>query len=239
MENRDHFRFQDFQIDQTDAPFKVGTDAVLLAAWVEYNGVESILEPGSGTGVISAIAMQRFSPKLVQTIELNPIASALTEQNIRNINSSTQHEHFEGNWLDFTTENKKPFDLILCNPPYFENATVNPDKGKREARHAEDLSLKSLLTHSHRIAHEKSILAVIAPADQVDHYQYLATENGWFIRRIAQVMNRPGSSVKRAMVEYVRDDCPAPTSEIITLRNTDNSYTDQYLKIVKGLYLFA
>jgi tRNA1Val (adenine37-N6)-methyltransferase len=239
MEERDLFRFQEFHIDQTNAPFKVGTDAVLLAAWVQHRKYNSILEPGSGTGVISIITAGRFLPSHLQTLELNPIASSLTIRNSSQIINSTNVEHFEGDWMNFVENTNRHFDLIISNPPYFENSFLNNDLAKRAARHAENLSLKSLLSHAGKVAKEKSVLAVVIPFEQVDQYSELAKSNNWHIARLAKVRNRPSSRIKRALVEYAQIPQSNPQTELITLRNQDNTYSEQYLSIVKGLYLFS
>ena len=239
MEKRDLFRFQNFDIDQSNAPFKVGTDGVLLAAWVRCENRNSILEIGSGTGVISAIVVQRTQPEKLQTVELNPTASRLTQENLGHLLSNEAYGHFEGDWLDFVQQQSPSFELILCNPPYFENAYLSRDREKNTARHTQNLSLRSLLIHAQTVIGDNGILAVVIPIGQVEQYGELARSNGWYIQRMAKVRNRPDSPFKRALVEYSRKPQPEPEATVITLRNTRNEYSTQYLEIVKGLYLFA
>jgi tRNA1Val (adenine37-N6)-methyltransferase len=54
-----YFSFKQFTICQDKSAFKVGTDGVLLGACADISGVRSILDIGSGTGLISIMLAQR------------------------------------------------------------------------------------------------------------------------------------------------------------------------------------
>ena len=47
------FHFKRFSIIQEGVTHSVGTDAVLLGAWVNVSGARRILDIGTGTGVIA------------------------------------------------------------------------------------------------------------------------------------------------------------------------------------------
>jgi len=54
-----YFSFKQFTIHQDKSAFKVGTDGVLLGACAGVSASGSILEIGSGTGVVSIMLAQR------------------------------------------------------------------------------------------------------------------------------------------------------------------------------------
>lgn len=212
---------------------------MLLAAWTQPDTHRNILEIGSGTGVISCILGQRLTVEFLQTIEIHPEASSLTKLNITKSLPHIQHHHFHGDWMNFLECSNKSFDLIVCNPPFFEHATGNPDKGKRMARHVENLSFVDLLKNTPKILNQGGTLAVVIPYTQYERYTDFIEQLGWYEKRVLIMRNSPGSPVKRIFLELCREDKTAKSSETLTIRNSDNTYSNEYLELVKGLYLFA
>ena len=65
------FRFKQFSINQDKAAMKIGTDGVLLGAWVNIsNNVNSILDIGTGTGLIALQLAQRSDAEAIDAIEI-------------------------------------------------------------------------------------------------------------------------------------------------------------------------
>lgn len=57
------FQFKQFSVKQDAAAMKVGTDGVLLGAWVSLRGDErQLLDVGTGTGLIALMLAQRTAP---------------------------------------------------------------------------------------------------------------------------------------------------------------------------------
>ena len=84
------FQFKQFSVKQDAAAMKVGTDGVLLGAWVSLRGDErQILDVGTGTGLIALMLAQRTAPvttpvttalaateSAILGIEIDPAAAA-------------------------------------------------------------------------------------------------------------------------------------------------------------------
>ena len=82
MNKKSHkpFRFKHFSIYQEFAAMKIGTDGILLGAWVNCHNCKSILDIGTGTGVIALMIAQRNENASIDGIEIddNAIISAGT-----------------------------------------------------------------------------------------------------------------------------------------------------------------
>ena len=62
---------------------KVGTDGVLLGAWAELEEAASILDIGTGTGLIALMAAQRNAQARIDALEIEPAACREAAYNIR------------------------------------------------------------------------------------------------------------------------------------------------------------
>ena len=71
------FSFKQFNINQSEKVFRIGTDAVLLGALAGVFGKQNILEIGTGTGIISLMLAQRNSEANITAIDINPRSSGL------------------------------------------------------------------------------------------------------------------------------------------------------------------
>ncbi len=75
------FSFKQFNINQSEKVFRIGTDAVLLGALAGVFGKQNILEIGTGTGIISLMLAQRNSEANITAIDINPEAVGLAREN--------------------------------------------------------------------------------------------------------------------------------------------------------------
>ena len=76
------FQFKEFTIHQDKTAMKVGTDSVLLGAWCSLDHEpESILDVGSGTGLIALMMAQRSDTMTIDAVELDEQAYEQTVEN--------------------------------------------------------------------------------------------------------------------------------------------------------------
>src|ERR1700684_3232966 len=78
------FRFKQFNVDQSGCAMKINTDGVLLGALTESDQPKTILDIGTGTGVIALMLAQRFNGARSDAVEIDPIASQTAERNFTN-----------------------------------------------------------------------------------------------------------------------------------------------------------
>ena len=79
------FQFKQFSIAQDRCAMKIGTDGVLLGGWSSQNkSPYSILDVGTGTGVISLMLAQRFPEAQIEAIEIDENAFEQCVQNFEN-----------------------------------------------------------------------------------------------------------------------------------------------------------
>jgi tRNA1Val (adenine37-N6)-methyltransferase len=99
---------------------KIGTDGVLLGAWtpIENNPI-SILDIGTGTGVIALMLSQRSTAEQIDALEID---SAAYEQAVDNFENSPWSDRlfcFHAGLDEFVEEPEDEYDLIVSNPPFY------------------------------------------------------------------------------------------------------------------------
>jgi len=143
------FKFKEFSIHQDKTAMKIGTDAVLLGAWVFLeNEIDSILDVGSGTGIIALMLAQRSFALIIDAVEIDNDAYEQTVTNFENSNWGDRlycyHSSFQ-NFADEIAEEDETYDLIISNPPFYTDEFEYKNDARNKARFTTSLSFNELL----------------------------------------------------------------------------------------------
>ncbi len=221
------FRFKEFSVIQDRSAMKVGTDAMLLGSFIQPNQKGNCLEIGTGTGVISLMIVQR-SPEIKITaldIDFESIEEAI--QNFTNSPWKDRVEGVLGDFLDFSTTEK--FDLIVSNPPYFENGLLNESKRKASSRHEASLPLINLFQKSKELLTENGVFVLIIPSQSAQKWIDNALKINLFCFKEITVYGKPNLP-KRSILFFSKENKEIMNEELI-IRNLDNKYTEEYKKL--------
>lgn len=186
------FRFKQFYIEDNKCAMKVGTDGVLLGAWCPKG--TRILDVGTGSGLIARMLMQRCPEAHIDAIDIDPDAAEQARENgIR---------AFQARLQDWKLDIGHCYDLIVSNPPYFQNSLKNPDKGREMARHTDTLSYAELIQHSARLLQEGGRLALILPAEAENEIRQLAAAADLFLTHVTRVYSKENKKPKRVLLAF-------------------------------------
>ena len=223
---------------------KVGTDGVLLGAWAP--GGTRILDIGTGSGLIALMLAQRFPEASIDAIDID---EAAVEQARENFAASpwTDRLHAyqakvqEWQMVNGTCPNGKWYDLIVSNPPYFQNSLKNPDKGRQTARHTDTLSYAELLRHSARLLAEKGLLALVLPAEAEQAVRGLAAAELLSLTHLTRVYSKESKPARRVLLEFEkstsRDTDISITEDSLVLENEIGGRSAAYQELTKDFYL--
>jgi tRNA1Val (adenine37-N6)-methyltransferase len=234
--SNDYFRFKQFTVRQDRTAMKVGIDSVLLGAWTAVNGSEkNVLDIGAGSGLLALMMAQRISNAMVTACEIDETAC---EQARENISSSGWSERISVVNADIRTftQNLKGFDLIICNPPYFEKSLKSHDSKRNVARHNDSLPFNDLIDCVNRMLHDDGRFALIVPADKAAIITSLAAAKKLSPIRRLNIKPIESKPVNRVILELGYTSQP-PEEYALTVR-TGNSYSNEYKTTTKDFYLF-
>ncbi len=182
------FRFKQFFIEDSKCAMKVGTDGVLLGAWAPTGS--RILDVGTGSGLIARMLMQRCPEAEVEGIDIDEAAvEQACENGVKAFCARLQE------WQGM-------YDLIVSNPPYFQNSLKNPDEGRKTARHTDTLSYAELIHHSARLLTMHGQLALILPAEAENEVRQLAAAEDLFLTHVTRVFSKENKKPKRVLLAF-------------------------------------
>ena len=226
------FTFKQFEIQQSKDVFRVGTDGVLLGALADIENASNVLEVGTGTGLISLMLAQRNSQAYFLGLDINEEAAKLTQLNFEN---SPFHARLKNAHQDFKTfETKDRFDLIVSNPPYFEESGSEKDK---IARQTVELNFRQLISNAAELLSENGIFSVIIPVEAGEVFVSVGKENSLHLNRKINIRGIENAKAKRLILEFSSHEKEIRESDFI-IEKSPRQYSDQYLELTKEFHVF-
>jgi tRNA1Val (adenine37-N6)-methyltransferase len=234
------FRFKEFTINQDKTAMKVGTDAVLLGAWCSLETCpDTILDVGSGTGLISLMMAQRSDAETIDAVEIDPDAY---EQNVANFEKSGWSDRlfcYHSSFQDFSQEMKEEdeeYDLIISNPPFYNDNFETDNISRNTARFTSALSFRDLLEGTSKILSDSGVFTIIIPFKEEVAFVSLARKYGLFLNRVCRVRGTENSEIKRSMLDFSFYQKELEETTLV-IEKDRHIYTQEYVNLTKDFYL--
>ncbi|MGN6568280.1 MAG: tRNA1(Val) (adenine(37)-N6)-methyltransferase, partial [Flavipsychrobacter sp.] len=139
-----YFQFKQFRIEQDKCAMKVSTDACIQGAWTPiHDHVRHVLDIGTGTGLLSLMLAQRDPRMHIDAVELDEQAATQAKENIVSSPFSERIDIIHGDAKEYQANQQ--YDLIICNPPFFQNSLLGDNSKRNTARHTLSFSYEDLL----------------------------------------------------------------------------------------------
>lgn len=229
------FKFKQFEIHDELSAMKIGTDGVLLGAWVDVADAHSILDVGTGTGLVAIMCAQRNAVAHVHGIDIVEDAAMEASQNMARTAWCDRLSAEHCDLRNYAPDER--CDHVVSNPPFFLTTLHSPDAVRAIARHADTLTYEELVSAAERLLLPGGRLSVVLPTECAATFRRVAFERLW-LSRITDVVTREGEAPKRTLMEFVLTAEPLmPRADSLTLQNNDGSYTEEYRSLTKEFYL--
>jgi tRNA1Val (adenine37-N6)-methyltransferase len=158
-----YFEFKKFKIYQDRSAFKVTTDACILGAYVNVLNADSICDIGTGTGIIALMLAQKFPGTKIDAVEIDNLSAIQAGENIHASPWPERITVFNQSIQDFSVNKKRRYNLIVCNPPYYEEHLRSKDNRNNLTRHNFKLSIKELANSINILLSDGGIFYTIMP----------------------------------------------------------------------------
>lgn len=239
-----NFRFKQFTVWHDRCAMKVGTDGVLLGAWCPLPSQKPhrvrVLDIGVGSGLIALMIAQRLHLRgdMFSVLGIDIDRDAVEQSHI-NFQQSP--------WADSLTNQacrlqdmpaEQAFDLIVSNPPYFQDSLKNPNAQRATARHTDTLSYTELIQHAARLLNTNGTLALVLPFEAKEDILALAEAHALYPTHITHVHSKPGKPAKRLLIAFSPisyTQYPIPQTMYIESKKSPRS--EEYKELTTDFYL--
>ncbi|EMR01533.1 tRNA1(Val) (adenine(37)-N6)-methyltransferase [Cesiribacter andamanensis] len=228
------FQFKQFRVEQDRCPLKVGTDACLLGAWSQADSPSRILDIGTGTGLLALMLAQRYTAPI---LALEPDAQSAAQAR-ENFASSPWPDRLQ--LLETRVQELKadtPFDLIVCNPPFYPHHLKAADARRNQALHQETLSFAELASACSRLLSPTGLCYILLPPRQAEEFERVASACGLLPQRKLLIRERPGSPIHRTVGGYGKGVKQEIQEEVLEIRDAAGAYSAAFRRLLKSYYL--
>lgn len=241
-----YFQFKQFIIHQDKCAMKVTTDGCLFGAWAanaagsQKSAVTTVLDIGTGTGLLSLMLAQKNSTLTIDAVEIDKDAAEQADENVKKSpwSDRIQVNNIDANKLSI----KANYDLIISNPPFYENDLKSSFANKNVAHHGDELVLENLLNIIRHNLNPEGIFMLLLPYKRHEEIKKLFFEAGLAIKEITFVRQSTNHDFFRIMLlgNLSRPDQCAPEFSEVSIKNTNlpnADYTLEFKSLLKDYYL--
>jgi len=216
---------------------RIGTDAVMLGAWVSCSDASQILDIGSGSGILSLMMAQRNPSADITAVDIDAASSEEAEFNFAMSRWGRRMEAVCADIRQFAKQHQSTFDLIISNPPFFTSAFKTRQAQRNLARHTDTLSYQDLASSAASLLEKNGTFAVVLPENSFETMVEAASAHGLFIKRLQYIIPVEGLPCNRINAEFCFKISLQPNTEQLIIRNKDYTFSAEFQELLKDFYL--
>jgi len=235
----DYFRFKEFIIHQDKCSMKVCTDACLFGSLLPVvtenaEPINRVLDIGTGTGLLSLMYAQRNIHAQIDAVEVEEHSFKQAKENFTQSKWKDRLKIFHSDIKNFVPGKK--YDLIISNPPFYENELLSNEKNKNIAKHDAGLTLNDLIDIIKKHLAPTGTFAVLLPWHRIKYFEELAAGNNFFAQEKILIRQTPTHNFFRGILFFSNTRSGTKTTEII-IKNKQGNYTEEFSELLKNYYL--
>ena len=232
------FRFKQFNINQDKCAMKVCTDACLFGAWVsnyiqqKNNQINKVLDIGTGTGLLSLMMAQHLQASF-DAIEIDKLAASQAKENFETSPWAAQFKVINEDIKKWKSVTK--YDLIISNPPFFENDLRSYDNARNLALHHDGLRLEILLEIVKNKLRDNGNFAVLIPYKRREYFLSLLQKNKFYLEEEVQIKQTEKHNPFRLIFIISKTESVTNKTEIYI--KEEGKYSYQFTSLLQNYYL--
>lgn len=221
----------------------MSTDSMLLGALAYQADAMNILDIGCGTGVLALMMAQKHPEAMVDAVEIDWDSAEEANKNFEHSPFSYRLTCYHQSVQDFAADDTLHYDLIVCNPPYFE--AINPNKGNNlewpaenrlDARTQSSLSYSALFEIVQRLMVQYGSFYMVAPFEHYAQLVSIAKEQNLYLVKKFPIAHHVDSFPNRIVLCFKKEP-ESWVEEDIFLFEPDGTRSADYKKLTEAFHL--
>ena len=232
------FSFKAFSLSDRNSGMKIGTDGVLIGSFASTYSAKKVLDIGTGCGIIALMVAQKTLGE-IHAIDIDQDSVKQAEENFRNSPWPGYFKIFHASLQDFSPPEDILYDLIVCNPPFFENSLKSSTKSRSLARHNDTLKPGELFFYSRKLLSENGVLITIFPFALKEQNDLQAQSVNLF--PIRNLIIKPTTAHNPVRMISVYSQCPVNQikTDVLCIENKKrHEFTPEYIELTKDFHPF-
>lgn len=228
------FQCRQFYIKDDQCAMKVSTDSLLLGSYAPVSGVRNVLDMGTGCGLLAIMLAQRAPLATVDAFDADPAAAAQATDNVRHCPWCERISIFTSCVTQWQPQ--QPYDLILCNPPYFANHLRSADAARMLARQG-SVTPQQWLACVVRSLQTTGKFYWVLPVSQAAQWQSLAEAAGLNLCAELKIQTTPTKPEKLLIQGWQLLPCSKVHQESLVIHGPLGGYSEDFRSLTGEFYL--
>jgi tRNA1Val (adenine37-N6)-methyltransferase len=199
-----------------------------------------MLDIGTGTGLLALMLAQQ-THACIDAVEIDTKAAQQAAENFRLSPWADRLRVYEGALQNCRQLDGQFYDLIFCNPPFFNDSSRPPDPLRQLARHTDSLSFTDLWNSVNQYCAPRAYFAVILPLTEEDKFREIKSDRSFILIKRCLLSDNPYQEHHRVFLLFEADAEPnqEPEEQHIIAKSIDRiTYTPQFIGLLKEYYLY-
>lgn len=215
--------------------FRLSTDSVLLADFVNTSGAISGIDLGCASGALSLLLLSRTKRLSMTGLEIVPEAAELARENMERNGLSDRSSTRCGDIREHRTLFRAgAFDIVAANPPYYPlgSGALSPQSERAAARGELQCSMRDICEAAAYLCRSGGRVSLVHKPERLSELLCTMSALGIEPKRLRLVCHRSDSAPSLVLVEGVRGGRPGLRIEpALVLQNPDGTETDEVRRI--------
>jgi tRNA1Val (adenine37-N6)-methyltransferase len=230
-----YFQFKEFTIFQDKCALKVSTEACIFGAYLPKNAIK-VLDIGTGTGLLSLMYAQK-SQAQITAVEIDSNAAQQATFNVKNSNWHNKITVIESDIVAFSKQTNQKFDLIISNPPFYQQSLLSNAIENNIAKHAATLSLIDLAKIIPILLEQNGRFYVLLPKFESEILKKMLLSQHFHVIDELLVRTTEEKSIFRIITGFSKSNSKTISEPKTLLIKENNSYTDTFKNLLQDYYL--
>lgn len=223
------------KVRQPRIGYRFSIDAVLLANHIDPRPGDTVVDLGTGCGIIPMILTYRHPDIAVIGVELQAGLADMAKCNIKDNAMDDRISILCGDMKALQPDQVNgPVDLVVTNPPYrlANSGRINPNRQRAVARHEIKASLNDVVQTARRIMRVSGRLVTIYPAERLTDIITCMRDADIEPKFLRTIHSTHGSEAKIILIEGKKGARPGiEIGPALIIYGPDRGYTDEVEKM--------